>query len=106
MNEKKKRLLSLLCTHCSRHAGRNRYHPGPRGGGPGTMCPYDTRGVLRPGYKFVGSVYDTEISMIEVPDYRDIEMEGLKYEDDGDVKNVHNGQQLLTDAIGPFSSNE
>ena len=106
MNEKRKRLLSLLCTHCSRHAGRNRYHPGPYGGGPGTLCPYDTRGVLRPGFKFVGSVYDTDISMIDVPDYREIENEGLGYEDEVEVSNIQSGQRLLQDAIGPFSSNE
>ena len=104
-NEKRKKLLSLLCTHCSRHAGRNKYHPGPYGGGPGSKCPYDSRGILRPGYRFVSAVYKTSINSIEIPDYRELENEGLDYEENDEV-NAIKGQQLLKDAIGPFCSNE
>ena len=104
-NEKRKKLLSLLCTHCSRHAGRNRYHPGPYGGGPGSKCPYDSRGILRQGYKFVSAVYKTSINAIEIPDFREMENEGLEYEENEEISQIQ-GQQLLKDAIGPFCSNE
>ena len=104
-NEKRKKLLSLLCTHCSRHAGKNKYHPGPYGGGPGSNCPYDQRGVLRPGFRFVNGVFNTSINALNIPDFRDIENEGLSYEETEEVNAVQ-GQQLLKDAIGPFSNNE
>ena len=68
------------------------------------MCPYDTRGVLRAGFKFVSAIWKTDINQIDVPDFRDIENEGLDYENDG-VDAITPGQQLLTDAIGPYCSN-
>ena len=104
-NDKRKKLLNLLCTHCSRHAGRNRYHPGPYGGGPNSKCPYDTRGILRKGYQFVAALFGTSVNALEIPDYRDLENEGLEYENNDEVNGIQ-GQQLLQDAIGPFSSNE
>ena len=35
----RQRVASLLCLHCSRIAGVNKYHEGPYGGGPDSLCP-------------------------------------------------------------------
>ena len=75
------RLRRLLCMHCSRWAGENRYHQGPWGGGPSSNCPYDKNGRLRPGYRFIGAIHGTSVHSIQVENYHDIESEGLEYEE-------------------------
>ena len=101
----KQRLMKLLCSHCSRHAGTNKYHHGPYGGGPGSKCPYDSRGVYRPGMKFITAVYGEDVNALGIPDWQEIEADGLSY-DDPDVNMVQNGQSLLNTALGPFYANE
>ena len=98
-------MIKLLCTHCSRHAGTNKYHLGPYGGGPESKCPFDTRGIRRPGFQFISAIFDTAVNALDIPDYRDLESEGLEYENT-DVNVIDRGQQLLNDAIGPYSTNE
>ena len=98
-NDKRARMMKMLCSHCSRHAGANRYHAGPRGGGPNSACPYDTRGILRPGKNFIVSIYDTQVNALDIPDYRDIENEGLGYADAESLNQIQNGQALLNEAI-------
>ena len=104
-NEKRKRLMHLLCSHCSRHAGTNKYHHGPFGGGENSKCPYDSRGILRAGYKFIAGIFGESVNALNIPDLQEIEAEGLSYETPN-VSSVEPGQKLLSDALGPFYSNE
>ena len=75
------RLRRLLCMHCSRWAGKNKYHQGPWGGGPSSNCPYDKSGRIRPGYRFLGRIYGQDVNSIQVESFHDIEADGLEYEE-------------------------
>ena len=74
------KLRRLLCMHCSRCAGQNKYHQGPWGGGPNSNCPYNKNGQLRAGYQFLARLYGEDVCNINVEHYEDIENEGLEYE--------------------------
>ena len=105
--EKKEGLLKLLCRNCSRWSGTNKYHQGPYGGTPESMCPIDDKGRPRPGFKFIRAYYGTDINEIGVEDYRDIETDGVEYEHTS-VNNVTNtnaynyGNELISQSIGSF----
>ena len=75
------RLKRLLCMHCSRWAGANRYHHGPWGGGPSSKCPYNRQGELRPGLKFINQINNMNVNEVGVQHYHDIESEGVSYVD-------------------------
>ena len=75
------RLKRLLCMHCSRWAGANRYHHGPWGGGPNSKCPYNRQGELRPGLKFINQINNMNVNEVGVKHYHDIESEGISYVD-------------------------
>ena len=105
LSDKKQRMLKLLCTHCSRHAGANRYHAGPYGGGPNSACPYDSRGNMRAGFQFVASIFGTLVNALDIPDYREIENDGLEYVPCDAVNNVQiDGQALLNKAIPNYQN--
>ena len=105
--EKKDGLRKLLCRNCSRWAGANRYHQGPYGGTPESMCPIDDKGRPRAGFKFVRAYYGTDVNAIGVEDYRDIETDGIEYEQTS-VNNVEHqgtynyGADLINQSIGGF----
>ena len=74
------RLRKLLCMHCSRCAGTNKYHQGPWGGGPASNCPYDKNGNKRAGYRFLASIYGEDVNNVSIEHYQDIDDDGLVYE--------------------------
>ena len=104
MNDKKDGLRKLLCRNCSRWSGTNKYHLGPYGGTKDSMCPLDDRGRPRPGFKFIGAYYGTEVNAIGVEDYRDIETDGVEYETSvSQIQEPDNfGMDLITQSIGNF----
>ena len=66
------------------------------------MCPIDDKGRPRAGFRFIGAYYGTEVNEIGVEDYRDIETDGVEYEQTS-VNNVasHNyGTELIYQSIG------
>ena len=106
--EKKDGLRKMLCRNCSRWSGMNKYHQGPYGGTPESMCPIDDKGRPRAGFKFIRAYFGTSVNEIGVEDYRDIETDGVEYEDTT-VNNVNHasgaynyGTELLHQSIGSF----
>ena len=97
------RIASLLCLHCSRIAGINKYHEGPYGGGPESLCPYDKSGKSRPGKRFVSHIFDTSVNELGIPDLKEAD-EGLVYEDE--QKEEVNHLDLLTGALSQYQINE
>lgn len=79
-NSNENRLRRLLCMHCSRCAGTNKYHQGPWGGGPSSNCPYDKNGRRRPGLRFLARIFGENVNEVSVEHYQDIDNEGLEYE--------------------------
>lgn len=69
-NDVRKRLQSMLCRHCSKWAGENRYHTGAKGGDPNSACPYDQNGNKRPNKKFVQRIAGLEVAEVGVEDFR------------------------------------
>ena len=106
--EKKEGLRKLLCRNCSRWSGTNKYHQGPYGGTPESMCPIDDKGRPRAGFKFIRAYYKTDVNEIGVEDYRDIETDGVEYENTtvNNVANTNNtynyGTELIHQSIGSF----
>ena len=96
------RLKRLLCMHCSRCAGTNRYHQGPWGGGPNSNCPYDRNGNIRQGFQFVYGVFGEDVNNFNVEHYTEIESEGLDYgEPHGHVNHVsESSNHLIANALG------
>ena len=101
-NEKKEGLRKLLCRNCSRWAGTNKYHHGPYGGTRESMCPIDDKGRPRAGFKFIGTYYGTDVNAIGVEDYRDIETDGIEYEQTSvnNVDGYNYGSDLIYQSIG------
>ena len=99
----RQRVASLLCLHCSRIAGVNKYHEGPYGGGPDSLCPYDKEGRKRPGKTFVSHIFDTSVNELGIPDLKEAEAEGLVYEEE---KEEVNHLDLLTGALSQYQLNE
>ena len=67
------------------------------------MCPYDTRGVLRPGFQFVAYIFETSVNALDIPDFRDIETDGLGYEPADSLNQVQpDGHELLQKAIPDY----
>lgn len=89
------RLKRMLCMHCSRWAGANRYHNGPWGGGPNSKCPYDKQGNFRPGFNFVNRVDNMDVNTLDIPHYQDIESEGLEYVDPWSLNTLDEQQNSL-----------
>ena len=85
----------------------NKYHQGPYGGTPDSMCPIDNKGRPRTGFKFIGAYFGKEVNEIGVEDYRDIETDGVEYEN-SNVNNVNStdtynfGSELIHQSIGSF----
>ena len=96
----RQRVASLLCLHCSRIAGVNKYHEGPYGGGPDSLCPYDKDGNRRPGKRFISHIFDTSVNELDIPDLKEAEAEGLVYEDED--KEEVNHLDLLTGALSQY----
>ena len=69
------------------------------------MCPIDDKGRTRTGFKFIGAYFGSKVNEIGVEDYRDLESEGIEYEDT-DVNNIgvnyNFGSELLNQSIGSF----
>ena len=105
--EKRDSLRKLLCRNCSRWAGTNKNHQGPYGGTPESMCPIDDKGRPRAGFRFIGAYFGTEVNEIGVEDYRDIEADGVEYEQTT-VNTISNngtynyGSDLINQSIGGF----
>ena len=101
-NEKKDGLQKLLCRNCSRWSGTNKYHQAPYGGTPESMCPIDNKGRPRAGFKFIRAYYGTEVNEIGVDDYRDIETDGVEYEQPtvNTVDTYNYGSELIYQSIG------
>ena len=104
MTEKRDSLRKLLCRNCSRWAGENRYHHGPYGGTPDSMCPIDDKGRQRAGFKFIRMFFGSDINEIGVEDYRDIGIEGIEYEtpEVNGVETYNYGNDLIHQSIGSF----
>ena len=100
----KKRLKLLLCNHCSKWAGENRYHTGAKGGDPNSSCPYDRNGRLRPNKRFIGKIAGIEVNEVGVEDYRSSEVDDFEYFDpDEEVEEVEQDQpDLLSQALEPY----
>ena len=104
-NDVKKRLQTLLCRHCSKWAGENRYHGGAKGSDPNSSCPYDKNGRLRPGKRFIGKIAGIEVNEVGVEDYRCNEVDDLEYFDPEDeVGEVEDEPDLLDRALDPYCS--
>ena len=103
-NDLKKRLQHLLCRHCSKWAGENRYHTGIKGTGPNSSCPYDANGRIRPNRKFIGRIAGVEVNEVGVEDYRSSETDDFEYFDpDEEVEEVEPDQpDLLSKALEPY----
>ena len=104
-NDVKKRLQNMLCRHCSKWAGENRYHAGAKGGDVNSACPYDQNGKLRPNRKFVGRIAGIDVEEVGVEDYRSSEIDDLEYydPDENEVDVVENNQpDLLDQALDPY----
>ena len=69
----KRRLQSMLCRHCSKWAGENRYHIGPKGGDVHSNCPYDQQGNIRPNKRFVSRIGGKAVNEVEIEDFRSAE---------------------------------
>ena len=104
----RQRMASMLCVHCSRIAGVNKYHEGLKGGGPESNCPYDKSGKRRPGKRFISHIFDTAVNELDIPDFQEAASEGLTYEeDDSSEKEINQlGVDLLTGALGQYNINE
>ena len=102
--ELQRRVSSMLCMHCTRVAGVNKYHEGPYGGGPESNCPYDKGGNRRPNKKFVSHIFEVSVDDLGIPDVKEFESEGLSYEDQDDLEQSENalGIDLLTGALGHY----
>ena len=102
INEKRDNLRKMLCRNCSRWSGTNKYHFGPYGGTPDSMCPLDDKGRPRNGFKFIRAYYGTDVNEIGVEDYRDLETEGVEYEDSSvnQLQPNNFGMELITQSIG------
>ena len=94
------KLRRLLCMHCSRWAGKNKYHQGPWGGGPSSNCPYDKSGRLRPGYRFLARIYKQDVNSISIEHYQDIENDGLEYEQPNMSQISETNNFLIARAMG------
>ena len=88
MDEKRTGLRRLLCRNCSRWAGENKYHNGPYGGTSDSNCPYDDKGRSRPGYGFIRAYYGTDVNLIDVESYLELDHEGCEYGEDHTVNTV------------------
>ena len=104
MAEKRDSLRKLLCRNCSRWAGENKYHHGPYGGTPESMCPIDDKGRPRTGFKYIRMFYGSDINEIGVEDYRDIGVEGIEYEtpEVNGIETYNYGNDLIHQSIGTF----
>ena len=104
VSEKRDALRKLLCRNCSRWAGTNRYHHGPYGGTPESMCPIDDKGKPRPGFRFIRAFFGTMVNEVGVEDYRDIEVEGIEYETPAvnGIQTYNYGNDLIQQSIGSF----
>ena len=99
----KKRLQNLLCRHCSKWAGENRYHTGAKGGDINSSCPYDQNGNLRKGknvQRFIGRIAGIEVNEVGIEDYRSSEVDDFEYFDP-DINEVENNDHNDHD-IEPF----
>ena len=106
MDDKKNNLRKLLCRNCSRWAGENKYHLGPYGGTQDSLCPYDDKGRPRPGFQFIRSYYGTAVNEIGVEDYRELESEGIEFEDNNmNTIDRHDSysMNLITQSMGDIS---
>ena len=106
MEDKKNGLRKMLCRNCSRWAGENKYHLGPYGGTPDSMCPYDDKGRPRTGFKFIRAYYGTAVNEIGVEDYREMEAEGCEYEDEPTQNHIQYdsySMNSITQSIGDIA---
>ena len=102
-NNAQGRLRRLLCMHCSRIAGTNKYHHGPWGGGPNSKCPYDRNGQFRPGYNFIGRIDGQPVDHILVQSYEEAEHEGIEYESN-EVNHIDcQGNYMVAHAMGDIN---
>ena len=102
--EKKDNLRKLLCRNCSRWSGTNKYHQGPYGGTRDSMCPIDDKGRPRAGFKFIGAYFGTDVNEIGVEDYREMETDGIEYEETSvnTVASYNYSNDLIYNSIGGF----
>ena len=101
--EVRRRVTGMLCMHCTRIAGKNKYHEGPYGGGPESNCPFDKQGNRRPNKPFVSHIYEYSVNELDIPDVKEMESDGLTYEnDEEEVDNDTMGVNLLTGALGHY----
>ena len=63
------------------------------------MCPIDDKGRPRSGFKFIRAYYGTEVYEIGVEDYRELETDGIEYEQTSEVNSVHTHQNFGMDLI-------
>ena len=99
----RQKAANLLCYHCSRMAGVNKYHEGPMGGGPESNCPFDKDGNRRPGKHFISHLHDTSINELDIPDIDQEDGAAYTYEDDEQQPEVNQlGVDLLSGALHDY----
>ena len=68
-NERLKgRLAKYKCRHCSKIAGKAKYHRPPFGGGNESLCPYDSNGKSRAGFFFMAMIEGLQINELDLSD--------------------------------------
>ena len=106
-DEKRDGLRKLLCRNCSRWAGENKYHQGPYGGTPDSLCPIDDKGRPRAGFRFIQAYFGSDVNEVGVEDYRILECDGIEYEPTSNqsvngVESHNFSMDLITQSIGNF----